>query len=128
MPIIGFTSNPSALVLQLTPKSVVAKRISLPRASPYFKILESEPFEFAWEEGILVVSDPTTASSKEFELLFLNSMLPLKTKGNFFLLFSIIEKQNDVIVAGTLSLKDYAKIHKYLRIRRNEMYIPIIWK
>ncbi|HFH9921668.1 TPA: hypothetical protein ACGO9B_000400 [Streptococcus suis] len=129
MPIIGFTSNPNALVLQLTEKSVVAKRISLPRASPYFKILESEPFDFGWEEeSILVVSDPRTASSNEFELLFSNSMLPHATKGEFILLFSIIKKQNDVIVAGTLSLKDYAKIYKYLRIRRNEMYIPIIWK
>lgn len=127
MPIIGFTSNPSALVLKLTPKSVVAKRISLPRASPYFKILESKPFDFAWEESILVVSDPSTASSKEFELLFLNSMLPLKTKGNFFLLLSMLRQKEDIIVAGTLSFKDYANAHKFLRIRRNKDYLPIVW-
>lgn len=132
MPIIGFTSNPSALVLQLTPKSVVAKRISLPRTSPYFEILESKPFDFGWENNnILVICDPTTASSNdnEFELLFLNSMLPHATKGEFFLLFSIIEKQNDVLLAGSLTLNDYATAHKFLRIRRRrEKYLPILWK
>lgn len=131
MPIIGFTSNPSALVLQLTPKSVVAKRISLPRTSPYFEILESKPFDFGWENNILVICDPSTASSNdnEFELLFLNSMLPHATKGEFFLLFSIIEKQNDVLLTGSLTLNNYATAHKFLRIRRRrEKYIPILWK
>lgn len=128
MPIIGFTSNPNALVLQLTEKSVVAKRFSLPRTSPYFEILESKPFDFGWEENILVVCDPTTASNNEFELLFSTSMLPHATKGEFILLFSIIEKQNDVIVAGSLTLNDYATAHKFLRIRRREKWIPILWK
>lgn len=131
MATIGFTSNPSTLVLQLTPKSVVAKRISLPITSPYFEILESKPFDFGWENNILVICDPTTASSNdnEFELLFLNSMLPHATKGEFFLLFSIIEKQNDVLLAGSLTLNDYATARKFLRIRRRrEKYIPILWK
>lgn len=128
VPIIGFTSNPNALVLQLTETSVIARRICLPRASPYFKILESMPFEFGWEKSILVVCDPTTTSNNEFELLFSSSMLPHATKGEFFILFSIVRKQEDVILAGTLSLNDYAKAHKYLKIRRNKKYLPIIWE
>ncbi|HEM5037486.1 hypothetical protein [Streptococcus suis] len=127
MPIIGFTPNPNALILQLTETSVVAKRISLPRASPYFKILEeSKPFDFGWEENILVICDPSN-SNNEFELLF-PSMLPHATKGKFFILFSIVRKQNDVLLAGSLTLNDYATAHKFLRIRRREKYLPIIWE
>ncbi|WP_227984920.1 hypothetical protein [Streptococcus ruminantium] len=128
MPIIGFTPNPSALVLQLTETSVVAKKIALPRASPYFEILESKPFDFGWEKNILIVCDPTTASNKEFELLFSTSMLPHATKGEFFILFSIVRKQNGILLAGSLTLNDYATAHKFLRIRRREKYIPILWK
>ena len=46
MTIIGFTSNPSALLLQLTETSVIAKQIVLPRASPYFQILDNKKFDF----------------------------------------------------------------------------------
>ena len=126
MTTIGFTSNPSVLLLQLTETRVIAKQIVLPRASPYFQILEKN-FDFGWEDDILVACDPTTVSNNEFELLF-PSMLAHATKGEFFILFSIIEKQNDVIVAGTLSLKDYANARKHLRVRRNNKYLPIIWK
>lgn len=48
MTTIGFTSNPSVL-LQLTETRVIAKQIILPRASPYFQILEKK-FDFGWEK------------------------------------------------------------------------------
>lgn len=83
MTIIGFTSNPSALLLQLTETSVIAKQIVLPRASPYFQILDNKKFDFGWENNILVICDPTT-SNNEFELLF-PSMLPHATTGDFFI-------------------------------------------
>ncbi len=127
MTVIGFTPNPNALVLQLTETSVIARRIFLPRASPYFEILESKPFDFGWEKNILVICAPTTASNNEFELLF-PSMLPHATTGDFFILLSILDKQDGAIIAGTLGLKDYATVRKNLRVRRNNKYLPIIWR
>ena len=127
MTTIGFTSNPSVLLLQLTETKVIAKQVVLPKASPRLQILEKKLFDFGWENNILVVCDPATISNNQFELLF-PSMLPHATKGEFFILCSIIEKQNDVIIAGTLSLKDYANARKHLRVRRKNKYLPIIWK
>lgn len=126
MTIIGFTSNPSALLLQLTETSVIAKQIVLPRASPYFQILDNKQFDFGWENNILVICNPIT-SNNEFELLF-PSMLPHATTGDFFILLSILDKQDGAIIAGTLGLKDYATVRKNLRVRRNNKYLPIIWK
>ncbi len=125
MATIGFTSNPSVLLLELAEESVIAKRIVLPRVSPYFQILKKE-FDFGWEDNILVICDPTTVSNKEFELLF-PSMLPHKTNGEFFVLCSIVYKQGDVFIAGELTFKDYANARKHLRIRKGNKYLPIIW-
>ena len=99
----------------------------MPRASPYFQILANKQFDFGWENNILIICDPTTTSNNEFELLF-PAMLPYTTKGKFFILLSIIDKQDDVIIAGSLNLNDYAKAHKYLRVRKSKKFLPIIWK
>lgn len=85
MATIGFTSNPSVLLLQLTETMVIAKQIVLHRTSPYFQILDNNPFDFGWENNILVICDPTISNNK-FEILF-PSMLPHATMGEFFYCF-----------------------------------------
>lgn len=123
---IGFTSNPNVLLLQLTETTVVAKRVVLPRDSSYFQILDNKQFDFGWENNILVICDPTISNEKS-EIVF-PSMLPHSTMGEFFILFSILGREEGVIIAGTLSLKEYVKVRKNLRVRRNNKYLPIIWK
>ena len=123
---IGFTSNPNVLLLQLTETTVVAKRVVLPRDSSYFQILDNKQFDFGWENNILVICDPTISNEKS-EIVF-PSMLPHSTMGEFFILFSILGREEGVIIAGTLSLKEYVKVRKNLRVRRNNKYLSIIWK
>ena len=123
---IGFTSNPNVLLLLLTETTVVAKRVVLPRDSSYFQILDNKQFDFGWENNILVICDPTILNEKS-EIVF-PSMLPHSTMGEFFILFSILGREEGVIIAGTLSLKEYVKVRKNLRVRRNNKYLPIIWK
>lgn len=126
MATIGFTSNPGVLLLQLTETTVITKQIVLHRTSPYFQILDDNPFDFGWENNILVICDPTISSNK-FEILF-PSMLPHTTMGEFFILLSILDKQDGAIIAGTLELKDYATVRTKMRVRRNNKYLPIIWE
>ena len=123
---IGFTSDPNVLLLQLTETTVVAKRVVLPRDSSYFQILDNKQFDFGWENNILVICDPTISNEKS-EIVF-PSMLPHSTMGEFFILFSILGREEGVIIAGTLSLKEYVKVRKNLRVRRNNKYLSIIWK
>lgn len=123
---IGFTSDPNVLLLQLTETTVVAKRVVLPRDSSYFQILDNKQFDFGWENNILVICDPTISNEKS-EIVF-PSMLPHSTMGEFFILFSILGRDEGGIIAGTLSLKEYVKVRKNLRVRRNNKYLPIIWK
>lgn len=123
---IGFSSDPNVLLLQLTETTVVAKRVVLPRDSSYFQILDNKQFDFGWENNILVICDPTISNEKS-EIVF-PSMLPHSTMGEFFILFSILGREEGVIIAGTLSLKEYVKVRKNLRVRRNNKYLSIIWK
>ena len=125
MATIGFTSNPSVL-LQLTETTVIAKQIVLHRTSPYLQILDNNPFDFGWENNILVICDPTISNNK-FEIVF-PSMLPHATMGEFFILLSILDKQDSAIIAGTLELKDYATVRKKMRVRINNKYLPIVWR
>lgn len=121
----------NGVLVDISSTHATANRINLPKDSYWFSVLyescNKDGFDFGFDKDLIIIFAPSIRNDTNNEVLLSSTMLPYET-GDFVMIFSILEKQDDIIIVQNLSLKDYIRIKKELRIRKNTEYLPIIWE
>lgn len=128
---IIFSNEPmNGVLVEIGPTHATAKRINLPKDSYWFSVLyescKTTGFEFSFDKEILIICSPIISNDTNNEVLLSSAMLPYE--GDFFMFFSILEKGTGHIAAKNLDLKNYLRIRRELRVRKNKKYLPIVWE
>lgn len=121
---LAFTHNPNALIVSLDDTIPTAKSIILDYSEQdiIFPVLDeysnkNKDFEFIFGNDILLIPDPRETLGKKFQAFFNNDMIPTESLGSWFVCFGIIEKNDQFIVAGDMTLQHILNAKKHLTLR-----------
>ncbi|HFH9837935.1 TPA: hypothetical protein ACGOON_001299 [Streptococcus suis] len=127
---IAFTHNPNALIVSLTDTIPTAKNTILDYSEQdiIFPILDEwllqdKDFEFIFGNDILVIPDPRDTLGRSIKAYFNNDMIPTESNGSWFVCFGIIEKNENLIIAGDMTLQHILNAKKHLALKLDNKII-----